>query len=313
MDRPTRQYRPAAHTELLLRAKAAQLSNHPPAVWRHGTRRTSNQHAQVKRDALLQLLQIGGLGLGGGVAGRSLLGLSRLFQHPDPAHTTPMSTLGPVRPEIHLPGRPDRDRDREKLSASGQGPPADMMQYFANMLPDISTSKPLGDWWGPSAALGTGAATLGGGYAITDWLLSKEQKRQRQQNLEQAEQDYKQSLADEYRTAMLAKQAGDDLGVDSLYEALQSREKQAVDRDPLSALYSPLGNDTVQQFKGWLLAGMLATGAGTGYAMYNHTSNKSRQKILDRAMQARARRRALMSPAPPLTVVDHEEMPTRAA
>lgn len=249
----------------------------------------------------MSLLQIGALGFGGGVAGRSLLRLSRTLANP--TSSVRVSSLGNVRPEIRVP--PAAWNEKEKQGASGQGPPADMMQYISNMLPDISTTQPLGDWWGPTAALGTGAAALAGGYTLTDWLLDKERSSRRQTELKDSEREYQNALSDEYRTAMMAKQAGDDLGVDELYDAThdQTREKQA---DFWSAMESPyratVGHDALAQFKGWLLAGMAATAAGTGYAMYNHTKGQSRQKLLEQAMQARARRRAAMSPSPPLAI-----------
>lgn len=296
MDRPIKRLKPAGHTELYLRAKtAAPLGNWPGPV-SQGIPRSSAQHAQAKRDALMQLLQIGALGLGGGVAGRSLIGLSRMMNEPDLKVSG-----GNVRPEVRVP--PAAWDEKEKLAASGTGPPGDMFQYFSNMLPNISTTRPLGDWWGPSAALATAGGGLVGGYALTDWLLKKEREGYRKGELDEAEKDYQQSLGDEYRAAMMAKNAGDDLGIDALYDRLQEREKQA---SVLGAMESPwsstVGHDPWQQGKGWLLAAMLATGAGSGYAMYNHTKDKSKQKLLNKALQARARRRAMMSPAPPLAV-----------
>lgn len=294
MDRPTKPFRAAGHTELYLRAKQARLSNWPAPV-STGIPRSSNQHAKAKRDALVQLLQIGAYGLGGGIAGRSLLGLNRLFNPPDLG-----VSMGPVRPEMRVPPAA-WDEKKDKTAASRTGPPGDMFQWFANMLPNISTTRPLGDWWGPAAAVGTAGTGLVGGYALSDWLLNKEREHHRQTELDQAEKDYQSALADEYHTAMMAKKAGDDLGIDNLFDSLQAREKQAF--TSLEAPWvSTIGHDPWQQGKGWLLAAMLATGAGSGYAMYNHTKNQSQQKLLSKALAARARRRAMMSPAPPLAI-----------
>lgn len=257
--------------------------------------RTGNQHAQAKRDALTQLLQIGLIGVGTGAAGRSLLGLFRGTGTP----TVPVSPVGPIRPESTMPVYDEE----EKQANSVTGPPNDVRQFFANMLPDITTTTPLGDAWGPSAAIGSAAIGLGGGYKLTDWLLNRERDKIKEEETEAAKADYRKAMADEYSAAMRGKQAGDDLGLNELYDALCELEKRADLGALVQAPYEwALGHDRLQKAKGLLAAAMLATGVGTGVAAYNWTKDSNRQNVLNAALKIRARQRAAANPAPLLLI-----------
>lgn len=265
----------------------------------------------AKREALWQLIQMGLIGAGGGVAGRSLLGLGQLFQ--SPAQPISLATSPAMRPEITGPSLDDEQEKLAGTPAAPAAPPAtpppaapksDWFQRLANALPHITTQSPLGDWWGPSASLGAAGAGLVGGYSLTDWLARRDAEANRKDELQQAEDEYRKSLTDEYRAAMLAKQAGDDLGIDSLFDALAGIEKKADGLfDMLQTPYSNVaGHDNWQWAKGGLIAAMLATGLGTGYAAYNTARDSQSQQLLRKAISARARRRALLSPQPLLAI-----------
>lgn len=262
--------------------------------------RSPVQQAQARADALRQLLRIGAIGLGTGVAGRSLIELPRwLNGRPS---LLPTGTAG-ARPQVELHGLHDDER-RSKLAVA-QAQPASLFQSAADaFVPTPTTTRPLGDWWGPAAAMGTAGLGLTGGWKLTDWLLDKQRKASEIDELERTKQEWQQAMADEYRAAMLAKQAGDDLGVDALFDALAAREPAGGEKraDALEMLQAPwtsvVGHDNWQYGKGVTLAAMLASGLGAGYATFNANRKNSRRKILERALRDRARKRQSASPPP---------------
>lgn len=182
------------------------------------------------------------------------------------------------------------------------------LNWIAQKLPNISTTRPLGDVWGPTAGIGAAGGGIYGGWKLTDWLLNKEKQHQQTSDLGAAEDDYKKALADQYRAAMLAKQGSDTLGIDELYDLHAARvQEHGRDKAAESWLETPwsktLGHDNWQGMKGALLAAMALTAGGTGAATYNWTKGRSRSNLLDKAIKQRARMRAARAPSPIYTQV----------
>lgn len=267
------------------------------------------QQAQAKRDAFKQLMTLLGLGAAAGGGARMLMGGHNLFRDTQ----APVRRISPVPPTITIPGKAEED-DMEKLGVAK--PP--WWDWIAQKLPKITTTKPLGDVWGPTAGIGAAGGGIYGGWKLTDWLLNKERQQQNTRDLTEAEDEYKKALADQYRAAMLAKQGADTLGIDDLYEqyaarvTVHGRDKAAFSWDtPWSAVF---GKDNVQGVKGALLAAMALTAGGSGVATYNWTKGRSKHNLLERAMRQRARMRAARAPSPIYTqvapqpsVIDEEE------
>ena len=118
-----------------------------------------------------------------------------------------------------------------------------------------------------------------------------------------AEQEYQDSLAEQYRAAMRNKAAGDDLGIDSLFELCHSQEMtKAADEagyGPVGKTYSVvIGTDNYEKLKGILGLAALAAGGTSAYATYNWTKDRSRKALLDKAVRARARMRQSGTPVP---------------
>ncbi len=135
---------------------------------------------QLKRDALTQLLAILGLGASAGIGARSLVGTGNFIRN---TQTPGATDFGASVPEpITLPINQDEERD--KLAFDMPKQPNDILQRIANILPNISTTKPLGDWWGVPAGIGVGAGATYGGWKLTDWLLKKEREMSQQRDLD---------------------------------------------------------------------------------------------------------------------------------
>lgn len=261
------------------------------------------QQVQAKRDAFKQLITLLGLGAAGGSGARMLMGGSNLFR----GAQVPVHSVSPVPPTITIPGPPAEEEDMEKLGVTK--PP--WWDWFAQKLPKITTTKPLGDVWGPTAGIGVAGGGIYGGWKLTDWLLNKEKQHQQTRDLTDAEDEYKKALADQYRAAMLAKQGADTLGIDDLYDRYDAhvkehgRDKQAfwgiLDKSYASAVG---GHDNWQGIKGALAVAMALTAGGAGTATYNWTKGRSTQNLLEKAIKQRARMRAARSPSPIYTQVE---------
>lgn len=278
-----------------------------PAVKQAGTRGASYttlpQQAQAKRDAFRQLITLLGLGTAAGGGARMLMGGGNLLKDTQ----SPMRSFSPAPPTITIPGPQEDDEELEKLGVAK--PP--WWDWIAQKLPNISTTRPLGDTWGPTAGIGAAGGGIYGGWKLTDWLLNKEKQQQQTRDLSDAEAEYKKALADQYRAAMLAKQGDDTLGIDDLYDRYAAyvqehgRDKSAGWWDWLNMPWAAvLGHDNWQGAKGALAAAMALTAGGAGTATYNWTKGRSTQKLLEKAIRQRARMRAARAPSPIYTQVE---------
>ncbi len=269
------------------------------------------QQAQAKRDAFKQLVALLGLGTAAGGGARMLMGGYNLFKDTQ----APVRRISPVPPTITIPGKAEEDDDMEKLGVAK--PP--WWDWIAQKLPKITTTKPLGDVWGPTAGIGVAGGGIYGGWKLTDWLLDRERQQQDTRDLTEAEDEYKKALAEQYRAAMMAKHGADTLGIDDLYEQYAAHvQEHGRDKAAESWLETPwsktLGYDNWQGLKSALAAAMALTAGGSGVATYNWTKGRGKHKLLEQAMQQRSRMRAARAPSPIYTqvvpqpsVIDEEE------
>ena len=206
--------KPQGLSGLYLRAKQATVPN------------------ATQSDAARQLLTILGIGLAGGVGARGLSGAYSAATAPEHAvqpstQLPPTIHIGPQRDEkkkprpLGLPAPQSLDQPKMAVDKSFMDP---VYEAVGKILPKVNTSKALVNGWGIPAGLATGAAGITGGYNLADWLLKKEKTVADNSELDSAAQEYQQALDEQYRTAMQAKHAGDDLGIDSLSDIYQTKE-----------------------------------------------------------------------------------------
>lgn len=273
-----------------------------------------------KKELLRSLLYLGGAGLGVGVgarAGSSLLS----FLRPSAAPVARTSSVPEeIRIPIPTPSMHSPMEDEEEKIASAEplrflagklaGKQADLGKTVADLvpqqvydgLPSIANSgHPFNSWWGMPAAAATGAAGIAGGWTLMDQLLNARRKGQMQGDVEDARDDFRSALGEEYQAAMAAKNAaGEDQGEDPLADAyhmlktagslLEQGEQQITDwSNALSGLY---------------LTGALGLGGAAGVGTYNWAKNRSQQNMLRKAIAARARARQM--PQPVYAVPTHD-------
>lgn len=178
------------------------------------------------------------------------------------------------------------------------------------------TSKVLLNDWGLPLGVGTAGAGLYGGYRLADWLLKKEKERSVKSDLTTAEQAYRQALADQYRAAMQAKHAGDDLGITSLADhALEKNAffpllemvfgKGAV--NSFGNVWPGLGDpERFKAYKGLVHTAEGLAALGTGKVTYDWMRKKNKQELMNKALQKRQQQRALMSPSPIIAELSSE-------
>jgi len=262
--------------------------------------------AQVRRDAASQLLQILGITAGLGVGARSLMGIRDSMQG-SPSGTA-YGSMVPEPIKLYPPPRRQPQEDElEKVGYTVTPDPKtlgnDVTGWIAkHLIPNTSTLQPLGDTWGATAAMGVGGAGLLGGWKLTDWLLKQEKARAGENEVDQAEDEYRAALGDQYRAAMMAKQSDDALGLCELaddyaaYVAEHGRPKQAfyfllpdVAHKPYEAVF---GHDNWKAGQGAAYAAMALLGAGAAKGTYDWAKAKNKQKLMQKALKMRARQRA---------------------
>lgn len=319
MDRQSSTLKTGSLSRLHTQAKQANL----------GHRHTPGTQLLGKQQAAQQLIGLLGLGLAGGVGVRGLMGMRDMVkdtQYPPQASAQLPQPINIMR-DFPEEEEPEAEGAAMQKAANEPGWAA---KTIAPMLPDTHTTNPLKNTWGIPlgvAALGGGAY---GGYHLLDWLLKKEKGITGDQQVQEAEDDYRGALAEQYRAAMQAKGAGDDLGIDDLYDtyaanvAEHGREKKAIfnilDRTPLGPPMNTLypnalnavpgvngsGYDIWEGFKGGVDTAALLTALGVGAGTYSWTRGKNKQEILAKALKKRQQQRRGLSPAPVVALPEEE-------
>gem|GEM_PF-5079472 len=277
-------------------------------------RTTPPQIAQGKRDAGQQLITLLGLGLAGGAGVRGLMGLRNMVR--DTQAPAMFSAQLPQPITINRRFRNDEEEEENAVPGMAMQKEADIEpgswtdKIVQAILPESHTTKPLGGWWGPTAGIAAAGGGLYGGYKLVDWLLKKEREIGSQNEVSRAEDEYQEALGDQYNSAMQAKAAGDDLGIDGLadtymaYVVAHGRPKQAIlglMPDIFQNLYrnNPLiGYDNWEGFKGGTNAMMALAALGTGVGTYKFVKGKSKQELMRKALKKRQQERSKASPPP---------------
>ena len=225
-----------------------------------------NANQQMKSEAsnkvMRALLTAGGLG----AALRGVSGLRHLFEsspNPPPTSTVEMPVVYPQK------------REEEKLASLSDGDS------------DTATSPYGLSGYIPAILLGTPLAAYGGWKGV-DAILDKQRRKRTEDELDEAKQDYQQTLLSSY------KQAEDegDLEAD-LDQAFDGYQKQA---GLVSMLQKQFPN-AEGILKGLAVSYAVPTSVAGYMAVNNMMQDNSKRALLQKAMQERARRRAQQQPA----------------
>jgi hypothetical protein len=267
----------------------------------------NQQKSQVLTDEMWkQLKTLAMLGFGLGAGARGVQGLynttRRNLQPPRRSVYAPLTLDIPARPE-----KKERDAKLAHKLAHKQANPAapaapatptqpSLFDYIKSLWPQHNT--PQGHPLALPLGLATGAGSLYGGYKLTDWLLDKRRRQELEGELIQAQREYENALASQYKSSALA----EDL--DKLCDLLDERwQKQAADAPaPSPSIAQPGTGDyaNVLAFGVPLtLAGLAALGSGS--LAYDIVSKRRKAKLLEEARKKQLRRSRLMQ-APPLEI-----------
>lgn len=265
--------------------------------------------AAQRPELFRRLLQLGIAGIGIGAAGRTAIDM--MGQTPE--YKMPFVSPGPSTLEIPVPEEEPPAKPQTALARLTSGLKhadwaGELSKRFPHMVGKIPLIGPTLNtiergassadraWWNAPAAAATGAAGLGLGWGLSDWLLGKSRKNQTDDELARAKQVYQQALLDEG-----AKQAGEqdpinqklDTLFDMVEKTAEAKEAQ-VGAPEYASWYNPFAalgaNDAGNAVAGAYLTALGALTAGTGYAGYQWAKSRSPSTLLQKALRARANR-----------------------
>ena len=130
-------------------------------------------------------------------------------------------------------------------------------------------------------SVGAAAAGIGGGWKLTDWLMDKRRTAQTEEELHKAKQDFQAALIAQAQASRVKRAGDEETTGDKLDRLFDLLEKRAGSENMMDYVAWPVG---LYQ----LAAGTLA--AGAGYGTYQWARNRSQSKLLQKALQERARR-----------------------
>lgn len=138
-------------------------------------------------------------------------------------------------------------------------------------------------------------------------ILDAERKQRSKSEVNRAKSEFQKMIQQMYAGGMRDKVGEDRFGIDALYENREAlrQEKTATKghlfEQPYVATYgraaNAMGMGGSDPYSGWrqligmTLAGMLATGVGTGAVAYNWTKKQDPKVLIDKALQQRAKSR----------------------
>lgn len=222
-----------------------------------GLQLAQNQRLQsdAKKDIVRNLV----MALGGGAALRGAVGLHSMVTEP--------ARIKPTQRVVEMPVAYPADEE-EKRSR------------------DATATSPLGlSYYAPGMLLG-GAVAGYGGWKGVDALLDRQRRKQTDEELDSAKQEYEQALLGAYKKAT-------DSALD---QAFAGYTKSAGLGQFLEDSVSTVAPNAPGMAKGLGLTYGLAT-APLGFMMVNNMLKKnSKRALLQKAMQERARRQALTQP-----------------
>lgn len=224
---------------------------------RQAVQATQNQRLQsdAKRDIVRNLV----MALGGGAALRGAVGLHSMVTEP--------SRIKPTQRVVEMPVAYPSDEDEKQGRDAAATSPVGLSYYIPGML--------LG-----------GAVAGYGGWKGVDALLDRQRRKQTDEDLDSAKQEYEQALLGSYK------------------KATDSALDQAFVPYTKAAGIGKVLDDTVSAVAP--NAPGIASGLGTTYALataplgflmvHNMMKKNSKRALLQKAMQERARRQALTQP-----------------
>jgi len=237
---------------------------------------SSDLHKQnnktLQRSAQSDILKAMLIAGGAGAAMRGVSGLSRMFsgsQQPVPSRTVDMPVMYP---------RDKEEEGEEKVAKNADATSRFGLNYYI-----------------PGMLLGAPAAAYGGWKGV-DAILDKQRRKKTEADLEEAKQEYQQSLLGAY------KRGSDDsdplAALDAVFD--EHYAKQAADAEQ-PGFFADLFRNYAPNFPGAAtgLAAAYAIPAGLGgYAADDSIMKKrSKRALLEKAMKERARRQAMQQPA----------------
>ena len=255
------------------------------------------QRSQLVQQHLMESLpRIALTGAAVGAGGHGLLSLVGLL-HRNLAKPT-RSAYSPVLTDIPYPEEAVADeQERRKAAALKQGGLGDMLGSAWDEAKRIGTGEyadsilthPLG----APLTLGAGFGGAVGGYKLMDWLLNRQKKKGRNEDLSTAKQDYEQALLEQ----QVAKRAGEKTAAEKLGEELN---RLADNWAQASAHFEKAG--FTRQALGAALGAYLATGGVigglTGIGAYDFFSKRQPAALLRKAQREHRRDISAMRPAP---------------
>ena len=223
--------------------------------------------SSARNDILKAVLLAGGAG----AAMRGFSGLSRMFsgdQTPVPSRTVEMPVMYPR----------DEEEEEEKTANNADADSKFGLNYY---IPGMLLGAPLAAY---------------GGWKGVDAILDKQRRKKTDADLDEAKQEYQQSLLGAYKTGS---DVADSLApLDAVFD--EHYDKQASDPEQpgffanLMRNYAP---NLPGAATGLMAAYAIPAGIG-GYAAVDSIMKKrSKRALLEKAMKERARRQAAKQPA----------------
>jgi hypothetical protein len=270
------------------------------------------QDPEVNAQAMgnLQQLALGTAGLGG--LGAGLLGL---YRHAMSSRYKPERDTKPLVLTPRIAREEEEEEEEEEMLT-------DLPPIKAAALAD---AKPFANYsdmpsWYPGAYAATGAAGLGGGWKLVQWLMKQRRKSERDAEISGAKKEYASALREMY-----GEKAGEADSISVQLDAVfDSFEKEAQPHPPprgaLSGAWEGAGNIASGAWEGLkdklapavknyttfgLMTPAVLSALGFGYLAYKNQSQRSKAKALREAM--RRRRLELAARRPSQLTVELEE------
>lgn len=247
---------------------------------------------QLKSDALKDVRNLGLAALGVGLAGRGAVGLYNVITR----NKSKKDKSGPAILPLPYPVKAG--------SVSG---------FLAG---DMASTKSGIPWYGP-AMLGAGMGGLYLGWKGMDTILDARRKIESEAALEQARRQFREALVSQYDAPLsgLPKKKKEEEKVAS--DSPMEKAGAALDR-VWGSVARVLNDYQIKQSLdvanlGGIAAGGYGTYAGlagllTGALVYQQMKKRSRQAVLEKAIQKRDRRRFMQSPTELYAVPDPMEV-----
>ena len=235
---------------------------------------------------------IGNLGLsmlGIGVAARGATGLAGLLRKNLRRTATPTVMTLPYPVETD----DDEDKKPRKIKTASPG-----QQTFRKVSFEV-TAKTALPWYRPAMLL-AGMGGLYGGWKGVDAMLDSHRRTTREQELEEAKQEFHDALFQQYdkplKSAPLpGKKSAQDAGMPSLCTRLGNIFDGLEKTAQLIKEGSRIG-DIGGEAAGWYGTYAALSGLATGALVYEQAKKRQRRAILDKAIKRRERHRYYTAP-----------------